>query len=221
MFSSIDEATALAKSICGNATEEDETLFRQWCWEGMLMFGVSEDEIKVCSIIPKNGLAKKPEDCRRILDLALYDSQGCLIPSVFRPGKRRLYPISSPTNVIVSDDTIIPLWVDTSEDMYNITLGSNSDCVSVVGIRYFAYPLDAQGLPLIRQNEALPLSYFCKFMWSMRKNENQSEIANNEQRWLRACDTIRASKKMISQEQMKTIARAWRSLIPNLNDNQF
>lgn len=217
-----DEVIETASSVISTSTEQDKALMLQWLWEGLQQLGVSEEQIQVCSLIPKNCIAKKPADLRMLLDISLYDSQGCLIPHVFRSGKKRIYPIQSPTNVVVSDGVITPLWIDVSQDLYNIILGSNAlDTVAVVGIRYFAYPLDPQGRPMVRQDETMALIYFLRFMWSLRKNDNRSEIAQNEMMWLRACDIAKAAKKMVPQEQLKTIARAWRSLIPNLNDNQF
>ncbi len=221
-YVSADEVIDTASSVIATATEQDKAFMLQWLWEGLQQLGVSEEQIQVCTLIPKNCIAKKPADLRMLLDISLYDSQGLLIPSVFRSGKKRIYPIQPPTNVIVSDNTIIPLWIDVSEDLNNIILGSNAaNTVAVIGIRYFAYPLDAQGRPMVRQDETMALIYFLRFMWSLRKNDNRSEIDQNRNMWLLESDRTRAKKKMVPQEELKTIARAWRSLIPNLNDNQF
>lgn len=221
-YVSADEVIDTAASVIATATEQDKALMLQWLWEGLQQLGVSEDQIQVCTLIPKNCIAKKPADLRILLDISLYDSQGLLIPHVFRSGKKRIYPIQSPTNVVISDGTITPLWVDISQDLYNIILGSNAaDTVAAVGIRYFAYPLDPQGRPMVRQDEVMALIYFLRFFWSLRKNDNRSEIDQNRNMWLLECDRTIAKKKMVPQEELKTIARAWRSLIPNLNNNQF
>jgi hypothetical protein len=215
----LDETVALAKSICIDATEQDEALFKQWIWEGIKSLGVSEDDIKACTVGAKNFLAKKPEDCRRLIDVALYDAAGCQLNHVFHSGRKRIYPAQG--NVIASGTGTLALWIDVSEDAYNIVIGSNGTDVSAVAIRYFSYPLDTNGFPLIREDESLPLAYFCKFMYSLRKNENQSEIQSNEFRWKLNCDIARAKKKLVSNEMLKTIASNWSSLIPNLNPNRF
>jgi hypothetical protein len=214
----IDEVVAEAKSVISTADEQDEILMRQWVWRGLQDVGIAQDEIQVCTIYPKNFLAKKPADCRAILDIALYDSEGCQIKHVFRTGKKRLYPIAANAPAVVSDDEVNPLWVDVSEDRTNLILGSNATTVASVGIRYFSYPLDVDGLPMIRQDEVMALVYFCRFMWSLRKNDNRSEIEQNRNMWLLESDRARARKKLINNEQLKTITAVWRSLIPNTRD---
>ncbi len=221
-YVSLDEVTALARTVIGTSDEQDEVLFRQWVWEALQDVGISQDSIEVCTLKPKNFFAKKPSNCRVLIDLALYDANGNLFYHVFRAGKKRIYPQTLNTAVVTNDLTRVNMLpIDVSEDRDSIVLGSNATDVAYIEIRYFSYPVDKNGLPMIREDEKMAIVYFIRFMWAMRKNDNRSEIDQNRQMWMLESDRARARKKNITNEEAKTIMKNWMRLIPNFNFRQF
>lgn len=223
----MDEVVALARTMIGTSDNADEPVFRQWVWEAMQDLGRSEDEIEVCMLKPKNFMAKKPDNCRNLIDLALYDANGNQFLHKYYPGKKRIYP-QVPSFAVVTDaisgettTTNRPMVVDVSEDRHNIILGSNGSEVAYMFIRYWSYPVDSKGQPMIREDEKMAIVYFIRYAWSLRKNDNRSEIDQNANQWYRESDRCRARKKNISNEAMKTIVRDWMQLINKTNFESF
>lgn len=222
-YVTLEEVVALARTTIGTSDKQDEPLFKQWAWEGLQDVGLSTDSIEVCTLKPKNFIAGKPENCRALIDIALYDANGNEFAHSFKAGKKRIYPNRTfPLSILATDGlTQIPTIVDVSEDRFNIIIGSNGSHVTAIMIRYWSYPVDANGLPLIQEDEKMALVHFIKWMWSMRKNDNRSEIEQNRQTWYLASDRARAKKKNISNETVKTIVRNWMQLINKTNFQQF
>jgi hypothetical protein len=111
--------------------------------------------------------------------------------------------------------------IDISEDSNNFVLGTNGTCVAYALVRYWQYPLDENELPLIREDEVEALSMYVRYRWSLRMNENQSEIQANRMEWFRAADQCKAMKKSINNEQAKTIAASMNRMIPSFNRSKF
>jgi hypothetical protein len=221
-YVSLDEITSLARTFIGTSTEFDEILMKQWAWEALQDVGIAEDSIEVCTLIPKNLIANKPENCRALIDVALYDANGNQFYHVFRAGKKRIYTDTNIGSVINSDTgEVIVARVDVSEDRNCIILGTNGADVASIMIRYFSYPIDAKGLPMIREDEKMAIVYFIRFAWAMRKNDNRSEIEQNRQMWLLESDRARARKKNITDEKVKTIIKSWMRLIPDFRFSKF
>lgn len=221
-YVTLDETVALARTTIATADEFDEVLMRQWVWEGLQDVGISEDSIEVCTLKPKNLIARKPENCRSLIDIALYDVNGNYFQHAFRSGKKRIYPNTNlPLIIENSTGYCIGPVVDVSDDRDSIILGTNGADVASIMVRYFSYPIDKNGLPMIREDEKMALVYFVRFMWSLRKNDNRSEIEQNRSMWMLESDRARARKKQITNEQVKTIVKRWMSLIPSTNFTRF
>ena len=226
MYFSIDEVTSEAMSITSNVTDADRLIARQWVASALSQMGMSEDEIAVCEITPKNLIAKKPDNCRKLYEIACYDASGNFIPHTFRAGNKRIYPNTDIQTITTNTDgtqTITYNSVDVSEDRFNIILGTNATSVAKIKIRYFAYPVDNEGMPMIREDEKQACVYYIRFCKAMKDDENQSKIQLAESMWLRACDIARAAKKAssLSNDKAKTIARTMNRMIPNFNRSQF
>jgi hypothetical protein len=229
-YYNIDEVVAEAMLVTSNVTDADRLIARQWVGSAMEFLGMSEDEIEVCEIIPKNLLARKPDNCRKLIDIACYDEAGNYIPHVFHAGKKRIYPN---TNVLVATTTtnsdgesetrVTYTAVDVSEDRFNIVLGTNASDVYKIKIRYFSYPIDADGLPMIRSDEKQAIIYFIRFCKALKDDENQGKIAQDEMRWMREADRVKASKKMadVTNDKAKTMASILNRMIPNFNRSKF
>jgi hypothetical protein len=211
----INEVVAEAISVVGVTSDDPETLkafARQWIWRAVQDLPVTEDNIKVCSIDVKNLMMKKPEDMRRFLDIALYDENDCYIPHTFYTGKKRIFP--EPTDCQP---------VDLSEDPYAFILGTNGDNVAYGKVRYFAYPIDSDGYPMIREEDVLTCVYYVRLCASMRKNDNRSEIDQNRQMYMREADRARAKRKSMnmSEDKLKTVAKIMNRMIPLFNRSIF
>jgi|GEM_PF-5063951 len=222
-YVSLDEIAALARTFIGASDKADEVLFRQWAWEALQDVGISEDSIEVCTLKPKNLIVRKPENCRVLIDLSLFDANGNEFRHVFRTGKKRIYrqELNPNGTYLMPDGQRIPIIIDVSEDRDNIILGSNGTDVAYIMVRYFSYPIDANGLPMIREDEKMALVYFIRFAWAMRKNDNRSEIEQNRQMWLLESDRARAKKKNISNEKVKAIVKRWTRLIADSRYQRF
>lgn len=225
---SLDSVVSEALLIIG-ASGDDEVarpFAQQAAWRAISDFPVSEEDIKVCTITAKNLMLKKPEDMHQFLEVALYDANGCFIPHVFHAGKKRIYPNTESYSYTVTTDTgdvTYHLPVDLSEDRTSFFIGTNGTNVSYAQVRYFAWPMDSSGYPMIREEEVLTCMYFIRFMWSLRKNENQSEIQQNERLYKIESDRCRARRKAadLSQDKIKTILASMNKMIPNFNRSRF
>jgi hypothetical protein len=226
---SLDSVVAEALTVIG-ASGDDEVarlLARQWAWRACVDMPVTEDSIKVSRVYPKNLLLKKPSDMQKFLEIALYDVNGNFIPHEFHGGKTRIYPNidSVRTTSTNTDGTTTTHYfpVDLSEDIHNFVLGTNATAVAYADVRYFSYPIDNSGMPLIREDDVLTCVYFIRFMWSLRKNDNRGEIQQNELLYKQEADRARAKRKAadLSQDKAKSIAATMNRMIPNFNRSRF
>jgi hypothetical protein len=221
----IDFEEVVAESITAIGAEGDDEIAknfaRTWIYRGLQELGSSDEQITVCAIYPKNLLLKKPKDLKTLIDVALYDEQHNLIPHKWHDGKKRIFPQTDGITFIVDDETQFFGPVDLSEDATNIVIGTNGTNVSYALVRYWQYPIDSNGLPMIREDEVEALSMYVRYRHSLRKNQNQSEIRENKLEWFRLADRCRAMKKAVTNEQAKTITSILNRQIPNFNKSTF
>ncbi len=228
-YVSLDSVVDEAMLVVGKDNENEllKNIARQWVWRAMQDFPVTEDEIKVCRLYPKNLIMKKPDDMRWHLELAMFDSAGNFIPSVYHAGKKRIYPdmrvYPYSANNSTEDTVIYNIPVDYSSDQFSFILGSNGTDVAYADVRYYAYPIDSQGLPMIDENAVQTLIYYIRFNASMRNNENQSQIQLNREMYQVEADRYRAKKKAatLNNDERKKIAAIRNRMLPNFNRSQF
>jgi hypothetical protein len=225
-YITIDTLIARAQTTIATSDPMDRNIWREWVWMGLQDLGLSDEDVKTVVLYPKNGLAKKPEDMRSMIDLSLYDSSGNQLTHKFHTGGKRIYEDQRLYDAygITTGGIVNEIPVDVSEDRWNIVLGTNGDHVYSIILRYFSYPIDPEnGLPLIREDETMALLYFIRFMWAMRKDDNRSEIAEKQRMWYMESDRVKARKKMesLSPEKAKAIMRNWMRMIPSYNMQQY
>lgn len=232
-YCDMNSVIAEALSITPQSDAQDWSFARQWCVTAIEQLGTSEDEIKVAQILNQQLVIPKPDDMRQFIELALYDGQGNYIPHNFRAGRKRIYPnrenwpyqVLTPTNNYSEINTANQIFfpVDVSEDQLNFYLGTNGMMVSYAYVRYFAYPVDANGLPMIRLDEKFAVMSYIKYCKASRNGSNQAEIAMMYQTWQVQSDRARAHKKAasLSNDKMIGIARSWVSLLPNFNYRKY
>lgn len=229
-YVTLDETIRTAQSTLKDVDSAPILVWRQWvAMLCMPELGVSDENVKIITLYPVDFMVDKPDDMKALIDVAMYDANGCYLRHKFQKGGERIYPDDRlwPTAVVGTDtsqslNSLIP--VDISEDAFKFHLGTNGDKVYSIIVRYYVSPVDENGLPLIRQDETLAVVYFLHHLWAIRQNENQSEIEAKEMRWKIQADRVRASKKMrgVSNESMKTLVQSiWMRAIPSFSFSNY
>jgi len=224
-YVTLDEVVSEAMGIVGNGNDSEalKNLARQWVWRAVLKLPITEDNIKVCKITPKNLIMHRPDDMRKHLEIALYDSNNCFIAHTYHTGKSRIYPDTRIAPAATNNDCPPCVPVDLSSDEHGFYLGTNGEDVAYAKVRYFSYPLDNKGMPLIREDDVLTCVYFVRLQASLRKNDNRSEIDQNRSFYDQEADLQRARRKSMasSNDDKKTIAATMNRMIPNFSRSQF
>jgi hypothetical protein len=203
-YTTIEEVTAVAQTVVKSSDNYDRNVWRHWVFLATLELGIADDEIKVCEIIPNNGIGKLPDDCRHIIELSLADTAGAQMVHKFRTGKNRIYANNQLLETATTNGSpsqFVP--VDVSHDAYNIHLGTNGENVGRIIIRYFAYPLDINNVPMVREEDVMACVYFIRYMQALRDDENRSKIEQDQVNWFREADRAKARKKMASMNPDK------------------
>lgn len=232
-YVTFDEVVSEAISIIGASGDDEvaKNFARQFIWRGLQKLGSSDDQLEVSRVDAKNLLIKKPK-MKRFDAIALYDASDNLIPHVFHSGGgKRIYPdVESYSYKVVTDagtadeeTTTYYLPVDLSENRQSFVIGTNGTQVAYALIRYWGYPVDSAGEPLIQECEVEALTLYVRYKWSQRKNENQSEIQANKLAWMEAADWTIAHKKSVDNhgEKKKQQAALLNRMIPNFNRGRY
>lgn len=204
---------------------------RTWIWRGLQKLGSSDDQLEVSRVDAKNLLIKKPTKMKRFDAIALYDANDNFIPHVFHSGVKRIYPniedysytITTGEGTDEEETTTYYGPADLSENRNSFVIGTNGENVAYALIRYWGYPVDTNGDPLIQECEVEALNLYVRYKWSQRKNENQSEIKENREAWMQAADWTIAHKKSVDNngERKKQQAALLNKMIPNFNRSRF
>ena len=231
-YISFDEVVSESILTIGLSGDDElaKNIARTFIWRGLQKLGSSDDQLEVCQADAKNLLIKKPK-MKRFEAIALFDVNDNFIPHIFHSGVKRIYPnTESYSYNVVTDEgtddeetTTYYAPVDLSENRNSFVIGTNGTNVAYALIRYWGYPLDANGLPLIQECEVEALTLYVRFKWSQRKNENQSEIAANKMDWMQAADWTIAHKKSVDNhgERKKQQAALLNRMIPNFNRSRY
>ena len=212
-YAPIEEVISVAQTVVKAADNADRNIWRQWVYLASLELGISDDEINTCTLYPKDYVAKLPDDCRQLIEIALYDSNGSRLYHKYRSGKKRIFNDTNSFTATDGQGDLQLLPVDVSSDAYNLFLGSNSDNVASISIRYFSYPLDDNGLPMVRDEDIMACVYYIRYMQALRDDDNRSKIEQDQIAWFRESDRAKARKKMSSMTPEGISSRA----ITNLN----
>lgn len=219
-YVTMQEATATAMLMCGGATQEDRLIFQTFVWEAMKHIGPTRHWIKVCKLTPKNGDFKKPKDLASTVDFALFDASNVEITYNYFYGAERIHTDRYTIHDNLVDGTLTGR-VDISEDGYYFHMGNNADLVAYMELRYLALPINEENELVIPEDNIFAIAMFCRWAWSMRRNDNQSEIMNNRDTWYRERDRIYGNNKMPSVKQAKEFAKHYMSLINSYKPNVF
>ena len=194
----INEVTSSVMNVVGEATNEDRLMFKQWVAECMQELGPSSIQLKKVEIEPVDLSFRKPEDLTATVDLALYDVNGNELFYNFianSPGRIHV------DRFAVNASLIIGTSVATFANVAKMLLS------------YMAMPVDRQGFPLIPESNLTAYKMFCRWMWALRQNSNQSFIAQAYDMWLREKDRARGRNKMVDPMRAEQFFKKYMSLV--------
>lgn len=220
-FATLDEVTAGAVLVCPGANDHDRVKFRYWVYEALKHIGPTGHWVKNCKLTPKNRSFKKPDDLASTVSVALYDSSNSELQfEYFHEGAGRVHADRQYTHQIGSQQTTY-FRPTLSEDAYYFHLDSNSNDVAYMMLRYYAMPIDANKQLLVPEDSMLACQMFCRFMWSLAKGDNQSEIELSRDTWFRERDRVYGNNKMPSVFQAHQFAKKYLSLLNQYKPERF
>jgi hypothetical protein len=211
-FMNIDEVVAHAESVIEDTDDRARVLFRQWAWLGekQLGFGAANEETK--DIVAEDLSVRKPSNMASAIDIALYDSAGAEYQYKYQFGNHRIH---------VNNSTSAQAKIDLSEDSYYYHLGTNASGITYAKLRYYAYPIDDENNPMFPNHHILALMMFIRWMWEVRKNNNQSAIGMAKSDWIGESTKAKAANKMPDMLKGKEIATTWMSMIDKARHYDF
>lgn len=215
-FLEIDEVIANASTIIKGMDSELELLARQWVWLALRKIGPSFNDIEVADIDVIDKTVTKPLDCISLIDLALYTSDGGEIGYRYNKGG------SSRTHGKDNTGTLLNIYEDPHFIHISDDLTSYGLTPTVCRLRYYKFPLDSCGMPLVPEIHLFAVMLFIKWMYELRENPNNSfslSVARND--FMSALDVAKTQNKSVTPIQAKEIARTWKSMLPNPNFNRY
>jgi len=220
-FAKMDEVVATAMTLTPGATDEHRVIFRQWCWEGVKQIGPTTHWLKTCNLKVKNLTFKKPSDLASTINVGLYNSSDQELSFEWNIGVGRVHTDRELLHSVTSQEEVTGR-IDLSEDAYYFHLGSNGSEVDHMLLRYLAMPVDTNGEMLIPEDNMFAITMFIRWMWSMRKGDNQSEIELSRDTWFREKDRIYGNNKMPSVLRANEFAlNKFMSLLNSFKPNRF
>lgn len=219
-FAPIDEVVSSAVLICPGATDEHRVIFKQWVWESIKQIGPTSHWVKTCKVNAKNRSFKKPDDLSSVLDLGLYNSSDSELAFEWMGEGGQVHADRTTTHATVSQQEVSSK-IFLSEDAYYFHLSSNSPEATYMLIRYLAMPTDESGFPLIPEDNIFAITMFIRWMWSLRKNDNQAEQMNARDTWYREKDRIYGDNKIPSWFRAKEFGHKFLSLINGYKTKRF
>ena len=213
-FIHVDEAVALAMTLLPENTTLNKAIARQWAYEALRNIGPTSAWFDVCNLFPNDQLTlKKPDDMWKAIDIALYDSNGNEMKYSYRGLGKRIH--ASPADLVAQGEYAPSLGapVDLSEDTHAFHLGSNGASVAWATLKYWKLPVNNDGLPEIPEGQKLAVAMFIRWLWTIKKNENQSDRQLSEINYKAERAKARAEGNLPSGIEFEQIAKEWTSLI--------
>jgi len=203
-YLTVENIVANAYTLCDGATDADQLFMRQWAFIGNRELGLSKDNVQNEKIYATDLAIAKPENLLSTDELTLYTINDDIIGSRYIGYGQRTK----------AKDELRQRYVTITEDDTHFHLSSDAkDSVNYALIRYYGIPVDKEGMPMILERKRYALMLFIRYMWSLRVNRNQSEVAQNEMSWLKEAKKQRAKNKMPSIQEANSMMRWYMSLI--------
>jgi hypothetical protein len=211
-FLNINEVVAAAESFIDDTDDRARVLYRTWAWLGEQQLGFGAVNVETKDIVAEDLSIRKPSNMAKAIDVALYDAGGTEYQYKYQFGKGRIHSNTT---------TATQNKIDLSEDAYYYHLGTNASGITYATLRYYAYPIDDENNPMFPNHHMLALMMFIRWMWELRKNDNQSAIDRAEANWVKQSTKAKAANKMPDMLQGKEIATTWMSMIDKARHYDF
>lgn len=220
-FVSIDETIDTAISFIEGADSVDRNIFKQWAYLALRQIGPSKAWFKDATLYPDDFTLRKPDDCYKLVDVALFTSIGQELSYAYRGTGTRIHNANQPA-VVNANSTgfAITSVIDLSEDSYYLHLGSTQDqagsLVSYAKIKYLQLPIDENGQPKIPEGQVFAIAMFIVWRW-ISKSQNRSgiDIQQAKQDWIEQRNMAKSLNRLPSQLEGTEIARKWLTMLPN------
>lgn len=219
-FVPVDQVIATAMSILEGADTVDRAYFKEWVYLGLTELGPNTAWYDEAVVYPVELALKKPDNIYSIIDVALYDVNKNELVYTYRGKGSRIHASDS---VALNSGEYAPSLgapIDLSEDSYYFHLGSNGASVASALIKYWKFPVDENGDLLIPEQDVFTLALFCRYMFSMRKDDKVG-IGQFHNLWIAARNEARAAHRTPSMLEGTEIARSWNSMIQKLRFRLF
>lgn len=206
----VEEVVAEIFSRLELSDTRDEAVFYNWIFSALRELGSSSLDITSECIKPVDLCIPKPCNYGGLVQLILSDDKGS-VPFVFTNTGAKTDRGDYYQNI----DRVIYV----SEEDNRFVLSSNAKGVENVEIRYYALPVDDEGLPFVRENLKEAVIAFCEFLWIKRqRNRRRKEIPMSEVDWFKnqweiSKRTAKGRNKMINPVEAESILRKWVSTI--------
>ena len=217
-FVSLDETIDTAISFLDGADAIDRNIFKQWVYLGLRQIGPSNAWVKDATLYVEDFMFRKPDDCYKLIDVALFTDQNQELSYAYRGqgtrihSNRRLQTLSNSTNPITN-------VIDLSEDPYYLHVGTTQDqlgsIVSYAKIKYLQLPIDEDGNPKIPENHVFAIAMFIVWRWTAKDKSNWHVSTQAKQDWIEQRNIAKSLNRLPSQLEGTEIARKWMTMIPN------
>lgn len=216
-YVSIQEAVANAMIALGLEQDEYRAIFTDWAYEATRSIGVSDVNLKSTEITITSGLAPVPNDMAYPDEIALrkngtdeyaypmYDtSYWQSLPSTDQAYRytENYYVNIQGTNFVVSSDV-------------------TGDGFNRLVLRYWAYPIDENGDPLIPEYYIRAVTAYIEFMYTKRLRQRKrsevpmSEVASYENRWLNMKRDAVVQRNQPTKPEIEGALQQWLTMLPN------
>ena len=217
-FVSVDETINTALSFIEAADTMDRVIFRQWAYLALRQIGPSKAWVKDATLYPEDYVLRKPDDCYKLIDVALFTEANQELDYAFRGQGTRIHNNRRLLNVVNTTNPITQV-IDLSEDAIYLHLGTSvtqaSSLVAYAKISYLQLPVDENGQPMIPESQVMAIAMFIVWRWTAKQRENVSESALAKQDWIEHRNMAKSLNRLPSQLEGTEIARKWMTMLPN------
>jgi len=213
----VDAVIAEASSVIKNVSEQEKQLMIQWCYTAARKIGSGPQDVRVSEKLFLNDFsAQKPSDLSSVIDLALFDSADQEIVIKFQGSSEG--PDLGDTARIHQDVRSGKQALQVSEDgtYFNVeSFSDDSPGDAYFKTRYYAYPVDDDGMPRIYEECTLAIMMYIRYMWTLRERRSLGEIQEARQTWLSERASAESEIKTPSMLEGREIALGLNSMIHN------
>lgn len=225
----VDEVIAEACTLLKGVTQQEKIFMRQWAYTALRKIGFTKINIEVSDkLYLSDWSVRKPDNLVKTNDLALFDSSGSEVMHSFKGYASG--NINAGENVTgrihqdIRNTTSNYIGITESENYFNVEEFTTTDPDSVyIKIRYYAIPVDLDGLPKIPEHATLAIIMYIRAMWAMRDNSNQSAIQIAWHMWKEERAAAEGRGKTPDMLEGKEIAKTINSMIQkvDIHNRQF